>query len=72
MSRSVMLSDELVREARIAARASKRSLAGQIEHWARLGQAVDAAVRVLIASGPRRPTRPRRGRGAARGPRRSR
>ena len=35
------LSDELVLDARITAEVSERSIAGQIEFWARLGRAVE-------------------------------
>lgn len=38
MASSVKLSDKLVSEARIMSKALSRSLAGQIEHWARLGK----------------------------------
>ena len=41
MSHSVRLSDEIVADARLASDLLERSLTGQIEHWARLGQAVE-------------------------------
>ncbi len=41
MSQPVKLSDSLVLDARIAAEAQQRSIAGQVEFWAKLGQAVD-------------------------------
>jgi len=41
MSQPVKLSDSLVLEARIAAEAQERSIAGQVEYWARLGRSVE-------------------------------
>lgn len=41
MSQPVKLSDALVLDARIAAEAQERSIAGQVEFWAKLGQAVE-------------------------------
>ena len=41
MSQPVKLSDALVLDARIAAEAQDRSIAGQVEFWAKLGQAVE-------------------------------
>ena len=38
MSVAVRISDELVKKARSRSRALKRSLAGQIEYWAKIGQ----------------------------------
>jgi hypothetical protein len=38
MSQPVKLSDSLVLDARIAAQAQERSIAGQVEFWAKLGQ----------------------------------
>jgi hypothetical protein len=58
MSQPVKLSDDLVLDARLMADASERSLAGQIEFWARLGRAIEPLltgdqVRALqAASGP--------------------
>ncbi len=40
---AVRVSDELFQEARKEADAVHRSVAGQLEYWARLGQAVEAA-----------------------------
>ena len=39
------LSDELVLDARLTGEASQRSIAGQVEFWARLGRAVEALMR---------------------------
>jgi hypothetical protein len=41
MSQPVKLSDALVLDARIISELSERSIAGQIEYWARLGKAVE-------------------------------
>lgn len=41
MSQPVKLSDALVLDARLAAGVVERSIAGQIEFWARLGRAVE-------------------------------
>jgi len=41
MSQPVKLSDALVLDARIAGEAQERSIAGQVEFWAKLGQAVE-------------------------------
>jgi hypothetical protein len=41
MSMPVKLSDSLVLDARIAGEAMERSIAGQVEFWARLGRAID-------------------------------
>lgn len=41
MPQPVKLPDALIEEARSAARREHRSLAGQIEHWAELGRAVE-------------------------------
>ncbi len=41
----VKLSDELVNVARREALAAERSITAQIEHWAKLGQSVEAALR---------------------------
>ena len=41
MSQPVKLSSELVVEARLAGEVLQRSIAGQVEFWARLGQAVE-------------------------------
>ena len=41
MGQPVKLSDDLILAARIAAAAMQRSIAGQVEFWARIGSAVD-------------------------------
>lgn len=41
MSQPVKLSDELVLDARLTAKVTERSIAGQIEFWARLGRAIE-------------------------------
>ena len=41
MSQPVKLSDPLVLDARLTAEAAERSIAGQIEFWAKLGRAVE-------------------------------
>lgn len=41
MSQPVKLSDSLVLDARLAGEAQQRSIAGQVEFWARLGRSVD-------------------------------
>jgi len=41
VSQPVKLSDSLVLEARLTGEAVKRSIAGQIEFWARLGRAIE-------------------------------
>lgn len=38
MSTAVKISDELVRKAKIRSRVFKRSIAGQIEYWAKIGE----------------------------------
>lgn len=40
---SIRLSDTLVTDARRDAEVFKRTISGQLEHWARLGQAIEAA-----------------------------
>jgi ParD-like antitoxin of type II ParDE toxin-antitoxin system len=45
MGMPVKLPDELVNVARKEAAAADRSITAQIEHWAKLGQAVEAALR---------------------------
>lgn len=45
MGQPVKLSDELILDARLSAQISERSLAGQIEFWARLGRAVEPLLR---------------------------
>jgi hypothetical protein len=41
MSQPVKLSDALVLDARLAGQALERSIAGQVEFWARIGRAVE-------------------------------
>lgn len=45
MGQPVKLSDELVLDARVAGEAGERSIAGQIEFWARIGRAVELYLR---------------------------
>ncbi|KAF0118003.1 MAG: hypothetical protein FD163_391 [Hyphomonadaceae bacterium] len=42
---AVRLSKEIIESARNACDLQTRSIAGQIEHWARLGRAIEAAPR---------------------------
>ena len=49
MSQPVKLSDRLILDARLTAEAMERSIAGQIEFWARLGQAIEPILRVREA-----------------------
>jgi ParD-like antitoxin of type II bacterial toxin-antitoxin system len=44
MSMPVKLSDALVLDARIAGEALDRSIAGQVEFWARLGRAIEPVI----------------------------
>ena len=46
MPQPVKLSDDLIEAARSAAEDADRSIAGQVEHWTRLGRAVEAALTV--------------------------
>lgn len=41
MSQPVKLSDQLVLDARLTGRISERSIAGQIEYWAKMGRAIE-------------------------------
>ena len=41
MSTAVKISDDLVAKAKIKAKVFKRSVAGQIEYWAKIGQIVE-------------------------------
>ncbi len=50
MPQPVKLSDLLIDAARDAAAESDRSLAGQIEHWARLGRSVEGALTLADGS----------------------
>ncbi len=45
MSQPVKLSDGLVLDARIAAAAMERSIAGQVEFWARIGRSVEGLLK---------------------------
>lgn len=44
MPQPVKLSDPIIEQARAAAAGADRSMAAQIEHWARLGRAVEAVL----------------------------
>ena len=41
MTTAVRVSDDLVREAKIYSSVDKRSVTGQIEHWARIGKCAE-------------------------------
>lgn len=45
MSQPVKLSDELVLEARTVGAMTRRSIAGQVEFWARLGKSIEPVLR---------------------------
>ena len=45
MSQPVKMSDALVLDARLTGEAAERSIAGQIEFWARLGRAIEPLLR---------------------------
>lgn len=45
MGQPVKLSEKLVLDARIVGQAAERSIAGQIEHWAKLGRAIEPVLR---------------------------
>lgn len=45
MSQPVKVSDTLILDARLTAEAAERSIAGQIEFWARLGRAIEPLLR---------------------------
>lgn len=45
MSQPVKLSDDLVLEARTVAALARRSIAGQVEFWARLGKSMEPLLR---------------------------
>jgi hypothetical protein len=49
MSQPVKLSDKLVLDARLMAQVTERSLAGQVEFWAKLGRAVEPLLQGLQA-----------------------
>lgn len=60
MSQPVKLSDNLVLDARLAGELVERSIAGQVEFWARLGRSVELLlegqqVMALCRSGARQP-----------------
>ncbi len=44
MSQPVKLSDSLVLDARVAGEVTERSIAGQVEFWARLGRSVELLI----------------------------
>jgi hypothetical protein len=46
MGQPVKLSEELVLDARLAGEAGERSIAGQIEYWAKIGRAVELHLRI--------------------------
>jgi hypothetical protein len=59
MSQPVKLSDALVLDARLAAEVQERSIAGQVEFWAKLGQVIDLCLTgqqrlTLLHSGEKR------------------
>jgi hypothetical protein len=54
MSQPVKLSDELVMDARRAGEVLERSIAGQIEFWARLGQGIEPLIKGDTAMAIRR------------------
>jgi hypothetical protein len=45
MCQPVKLSDKLVLDARLTAEIAERSIAGQVEHWAQLGRAIEPLLR---------------------------
>lgn len=45
MSQPVKLSDDLVLEARTVGAVARRSIAGQVEYWARLGKSIEPLLR---------------------------
>jgi hypothetical protein len=45
MGQPVKLSDSLILDARVVGKAAERSIAGQIEYWARVGKAVEPLLR---------------------------
>jgi hypothetical protein len=54
MSQPVKLSDALVLDARLAAKEQERSIAGQVEYWAKLGQSIDGMINGRQAAALRR------------------
>lgn len=60
MSQPVKLSDSLVLDARLAGEAVERSIAGQVEFWARMGRAIEPLLKgdqvlALCRNGAARP-----------------
>jgi hypothetical protein len=49
MSQPVKLSDKLVLDARLTGEAAERSIAGQIEFWAKLGRAIEPLLQGIHA-----------------------
>jgi hypothetical protein len=49
MSQPVKLSDKLVLDARLTGEAAERSIAGQIEFWAKLGRAIEPLLQGIQA-----------------------
>lgn len=49
MPQPVKISDELISNARETAAVMERSIAGQIEHWAKLGQAIEPTLQTKHA-----------------------
>ena len=47
MSQPVKVSDSLVLDARLTGEVAERSIAGQIEFWARLGRAIEPLLREI-------------------------
>lgn len=45
MSQPITLSDDLILDARLTAEGAERSISDQIEHWAKLGRAVESLLR---------------------------
>ena len=58
MSQPVKLSDALVLDARLAAQQQERSIAGQVEYWAKLGQSIDMLINGQQAAALRRSSVP--------------
>lgn len=54
MSQAINLSDEFVDQARAAAQAADRPVAGQIEFWAQLGRAIEPLLDSSPSLAPRR------------------
>ncbi len=54
MSQPVKLSDDLVLDARLVGDVAQRSIAGQIEFWARLGRAIEPLVNGAVSLALRR------------------